>query len=235
MTVSVQNGPSHGTLVLQTNGSYSYVPASNFNGSDSFSYNLSDGSATVTASVTITVTSANDVPVAGNDTAQVNEDGSVVAQVMSNNSDVEGDTLTVTAILSQPTHGTAALNANGTIIYVPAVNYSGVDSLQYRVSDGQGGFATATLSLTVISVNDGPTALFSYSIGAKREVALTASASSDIDGSIVSYSWDFGDGSSYTSANPAASHTFRRGTFTVTLVVTDNSGATASYQQVITL
>lgn len=92
---------------------------------------------------------SNTAPVANNDSASLNQNASVVISVLSNDTDAEGNTLTPT-ILTQPTHGTATLNSNGTITYTPTASYSGADSFNYRVSDGSLNSNTATVSLTVI-------------------------------------------------------------------------------------
>ncbi|MCK5827539.1 tandem-95 repeat protein, partial [Candidatus Bipolaricaulota bacterium] len=91
-----------------------------------------------------------------NDTTVTGEDNSVTILVLSNDSDPENDTLSVLST-SRPLHG--AVVANGTsIIYTPAPNYFGVDSLTYTISDGHGGTATATIAIDVLPINDAPVA-----------------------------------------------------------------------------
>src|SRR5436305_2910448 len=105
----------------------------------------------------MTDTSVNDAPVANADSATVAEDGTVNVAVLANDTDVEGDTLSVSAV-TQGTHGTAAINPDKTVRYTPAANYNGSDSFTYTVSDGNGGTATGTVTITVTSVNDAPVA-----------------------------------------------------------------------------
>src|SRR5206468_2561373 len=96
------------------------------------------------ATVTISVTAVNDAPVAVDDTATTAEDTPATIAVLANDSDVDGDTLTV-GLASPPAHGTASLSAGQTITYTPAPNYNGTDMFTYTVSDGHGGTATATV------------------------------------------------------------------------------------------
>src|SRR5439155_10316537 len=116
-------GPTHGMLTLNADGSFTYMPAANYNGSDSFTYRANDGSANSnTATVSITVTGVNDAPVAVNDSYSVAEDNTLTVAapgVIGNDTDVDGDALTA-ALVSGPAHGTLALNANGSFSYTPA-------------------------------------------------------------------------------------------------------------------
>jgi len=99
----------------------------------------------------------NQPPVAGNDSGTVSEDGTVNIAVLGNDSDPEDDPLDVTAV-SNPTHGSASVNANNTVRYEPDGNYNGADSFSYTLSDGNGGTDTANVSMTVNPVNDFPVA-----------------------------------------------------------------------------
>ena len=86
----------------------------------------------------------NDPPVASNDPESTNEDTPVTIVVLSNDSDIDGDMLTTTGVLSGPSNGVATLNANGTIEYTPHADFNGQDSFVYSISDGKGGMDTAT-------------------------------------------------------------------------------------------
>ncbi len=114
-------------------------------------------SATDTVAITITGTAVNRPPNAVADSAATNEDVPTTINVLANDSDLDPDVLTVTAV-TQPAHGSATVNANSTVTYSPAANYSGGDSFTYTVSDGQGGTDTATVNITVNPVNDNPVA-----------------------------------------------------------------------------
>src|SRR5205823_5459249 len=74
-----------------------------------------------------------------------------------NDTDVDGDSLAVTGV-GAPLHGSATTHPDGTITYTPAADYNGVDSFTYTVSDGHGGTAIGTVSVTITAVNDGPVA-----------------------------------------------------------------------------
>lgn len=100
----------------------------------------------------------NRAPDAVNDTATTNEDTSITGNVLSNDTDPEGDTLTVTSN-TNPTNGTVTVNANGSYSYTPNANFNGTDSFTYTISDGNGGADTATVTITVNPVDDLPTAV----------------------------------------------------------------------------
>ncbi|MES2629649.1 MAG: Ig-like domain-containing protein, partial [Bacteroidota bacterium] len=159
LTSSVFTPPAHGTLVLNPDGSFTYTPAANYNGSDRFVYQVCDNSgACDTASVVINVTAVNDAPVAGTDMYTVNEDNQLVVPapgILFNDIDVDGDALTA-VLLSGPRHGTATISPAGGLVYTPAANFNGMDTIFYTVKDGNGGISTGTILITVVSVNDNP-------------------------------------------------------------------------------
>ena len=147
---------ANGTVTIGSNGEVTYTPNSNFNGTDSYTYTVTtDAGDTEIATVSVTVNSINDGPVANNDSATTNEDNAVTVAVLPNDSDGDGGTLQVTQV-TDGTNGTAIVNANGTITYTPNPNFNGTDTVTYTLSDGQGGFDTATLTVTVNAVNDAP-------------------------------------------------------------------------------
>ncbi|MGI0048991.1 MAG: tandem-95 repeat protein, partial [Nitrososphaera sp.] len=152
---------AHGTLTLNSNGSFIYVPDLNFNGQDSFTYKANDSDLdSDIATVNITVNAINDAPVAVNDTFTTAEDTLLLiskATLAGNDTDVDFDSLFVSSIDSLSTHGTITDNGNGTVTYMPDLNYNGADSFTYIVSDG---LLTdvGTVLLTVTAVNDTPVA-----------------------------------------------------------------------------
>ena len=134
LTATLLTGVSNGTLALNPDGAFTYTPDANFNGSDSFTYTVADGNGgTSTATVTITVTAVNDAPVAVDDGGYATPFGTplaiAAAALLANDSDVDGDTLTVTGV-GAATNGTVAL-AGGTITFTPEAGYSGPASFTY--------------------------------------------------------------------------------------------------------
>ena len=145
LTAVLVTGVAHGSIVLNANGSFSYTPAANYNGPDSFSYQAFDGTtASTEVTVSLTVTSVNDVPVAVNDVywthqnTQLNVTG---RGVLTNDTDGDGNAdIDEAYIWSLPTHGTLPIplwDVHGGFRYTPSPGYVGVDSFQYYVGDGQ--------------------------------------------------------------------------------------------------
>ena len=91
------------------------------------------------------------------DYATTPEDTPVTIDVLANDSDADGDTLSVTTV-SDGAHGTVLINGDGTLTYTPAADYHGEDSFSYTISDGWGGEATGLVSVIVTPVNDAPVA-----------------------------------------------------------------------------
>ncbi|MEO5917529.1 MAG: Ig-like domain-containing protein [Luteolibacter sp.] len=161
-TAVLDVGPSSGTLALNPDGGYDYTPAANFHGQATFTYHATDGTLdSNVATVTITVNSINDAPVAAADSSTTDED--ILLQVaapgvLANDSDLDGDA--ITAVLDvAPTGGTLVLHADGGYDYTPAVNFHGVVSFTYHATDGNLNSNVATVTITVNSINDAPTAL----------------------------------------------------------------------------
>ena len=154
-------GPAHGTLTLHADGSFAYTPAANFNGGDAFTYQASDGRAySNVASVTITVASVPDAPVAQDDRLQTYEDLPLTVPapgVLANDGDGDGDPLTA-VLMDGPAHGTLALNPDGSFTYAPAANFNGSDAFTYKASDGSPTSNLATVTITVSAVPDAPVA-----------------------------------------------------------------------------
>ncbi len=191
------DGLSIGGLGSAGNGSVTtdgddvtYIPTANFNGTDSFTYTVGDaGGGTDTATVTVTVSAVNDAPDAINDAATTGEDTPVVIQVLFNDTDVEGDTLTVVTV-GVPAHGSAHLSGTMAIIYTPTQNSNGGDSFNYTISDGNGGSDTATVNVTVNPANDAPVAVNDAAVtDADTPVDVDVLANdSDVDGDTLSVS-----------------------------------------------
>jgi len=168
-----------------------YQPSANFTGTDSFAYTISDGTLTATAVVTVTVTAVNDAPTATNDAATTVEDTEVVIDVLANDTDLDGDPLTVSAV-GAPAHGSTTLVTTGPnagrISYLPSPNFVGTDVFTYTVSDNHGATATATVTVTVSAVNDAPVAANdAASVAEDSAVVIDVLANdTDVDGDTLS-------------------------------------------------
>ncbi|MCU1364543.1 MAG: sorting protein [Ilumatobacteraceae bacterium] len=148
------SSPVHGTVTVNANGSFSYTPAANYNGPDSFTYQSTDGTLdSAVTTVTLTIGAVNDAPVAGADAYSVSQDSPLTVGapgVLVNDTDVDGPVTVKAGSASTPAHGALALNGNGSFTYTPAAGYTGPDSFTYKITDGVIDSASTTVSLTVI-------------------------------------------------------------------------------------
>lgn len=145
LTVTGNTQPAHGALTLNPDGTYSYVPATGFSGTDTFQYTVTDTTGTVaTATVTVVVP-----PTAKDDTASTAANTPVTVDVQRN----DLGTGLGTQIATQPAHGTAAVDDQGRIEYRPTTDWSGTDTLTYQVVDKSGrSSAQATVTITVAPI-----------------------------------------------------------------------------------
>ncbi|RLA20812.1 MAG: hypothetical protein DRQ56_02265, partial [Gammaproteobacteria bacterium] len=180
----VQANPVNGQL-SGTPPDLSYMPASDFNGTDNFSYLANDGQEdSNTAVVTITVNPVNDAPVAFNQQLEFAEDTSVPVTLQGE--DVDGDSLTFTQLTS-PVHGVLS-GAGAAYTYTPNANFVGDDSFTFNVNDGQVDSNTATVYLTTNPVNDAPVSENGNISTVEDELVEITLVASDIDGDDLSYS-----------------------------------------------
>ncbi|MGL4637889.1 MAG: Ig-like domain-containing protein [Beijerinckiaceae bacterium] len=203
------SAPTHGSVIINADGTYTYTPDANYNGPDSFTYTVSDGTVLIEKTITVTVSPVNDAPVATADSATTLEDTSVNIAVRANDTDIDGNALSISEINGVPvvvntpvavTGGSVVLNADGTLTFTPTVNFNGAPSFTYTVSDGQGSSATATVNLTVTAVNDAPVlaiAIPDVSFAEDQAVAfaIPAGTFTDIDGPALTYTATLADGS----------------------------------------
>ena len=151
LTVTGVTQPANGSVQVNPNQSVTYTPFAGFTGTDTFTYTISDGrGGTATASVTVTVTqsSTNLPPVANNVAATTQQGQAVTIDVTANDSDPDGDPLTVTAV-TQPAHGSTSILSASTVRYTPEPGFHGTDTFGYQIGDGRGGTATAQVAVTV--------------------------------------------------------------------------------------
>ena len=194
LTAEVVNGPQHGTLTLNPDGSFTYVPEAGFHGVDSFSYRAGDGLDSDVATVTLTVNNVNTAPVSNADAYQLNENGSLTVDaaggVLANDIDPDGSPITA-RIRTQPSSGTLTLNPDGSFSYTPNPGFVGTDSFSYFANDGSDtGFATVTL--VVNAVNEAPTGVAdAYAVTQNGSLVVHAAEGvlandSDADGDTLS-------------------------------------------------
>jgi len=167
LTAALVQGPAHGTLTLNADGSFSYQGAANYNGTDSFTYVATDpfGAQTAVETVTLTIAPVNDAPVAANDTGAVNENQAVTINVLGNDTDVDtGDSKSIVSVSATALGGRATI-VDGQVVYTADADSfdllnqgdSVVDSFTYVMQDSAGATSTATVQVTVSGVPNAPT------------------------------------------------------------------------------
>ena len=152
----------HGTLQINANGSFQYIHDGSETTSDSFQYRIHDAlNRQSIGTVNITVIPVNDNPISRPDTIEVLEGGTVTtllngaSSVLDNDSDEESPNSALTATVAvQPLHGSLTLSPNGTFSYHHDGSETQADSFVYQVTDPQGGFSLATVSIRIIPVNN---------------------------------------------------------------------------------
>jgi cyclophilin family peptidyl-prolyl cis-trans isomerase len=154
LTITAVGATNHGGVVTLASDSKSvnYTPAANFQGTETFTYNLSDGNGgTATGTVTVTVTNVNDPPTANADTLNAFKNTATVLNVLANDVSAPDPAEAFTILsVTQPTHGTVTITDNGTrATYTPTTDYTGPDSFTYTMKDPGGLTSTATVTLTV--------------------------------------------------------------------------------------
>ena len=191
-SVAIKIATTKGTASINTaNGVITYTPQLNVSGNDKFTYTVIDllGVLSAPTTVSITINSVNDAPVAANDASSVEEDSSVVVDVLANDSDVDsaGDIDTASLSVTVPAlHGTAAVIA-GKVTYTPRADYSGSDMFSYTLRDNAGALSNvATVSVNVGSINDAPrTVVDTGSTNEDTELTLAVLDNDvEVDGSI---------------------------------------------------
>ena len=217
LTYTKASDPAHGSVTVNSDGTYTYTPDTDWNGTDSFDVTVSDGQAennTDTGTVVVTVTPVNDAPDAVDDTASTSEDTAVTIDVLSNDNDIDQDSdlnaepdMTALSIsisqtaLVDPSHGSIAV-VDGKIVYTPSANYYGSDTFEYNAYDGQA-LSTATVTVTVSPVNDAPAANNASRTINEDTGALIAWAgiTNDVDGDTLTITIEDGDGAAHGTAS----------------------------------
>jgi CshA-type fibril repeat protein len=149
-TVVSVSGAAHGTASLSGDGTITYTPDADFNGSDAVTYTASDSAGnTASASLLITVEPVNDSPVASEDFVVVPQGANeVTIRPLDNDMDVDGDPLSIDFV-SDPEHGDLQVDTGGSALYVPDLGFTGTDTLDYVVTDLDGLTSEAVITVTV--------------------------------------------------------------------------------------
>ena len=151
LTYALANGPAHGHVVVNPDGSYTYTPNANYNGADVFTYTVIDSNgATATATVHVTVNPVNDPPQADDLVVSIWVDQTLTGTLTA--SDVDHTSLTF-ALAGAPGHGSLEIEPDGDFTYTPEPGYQGEDSFTFTVSDGAGGEDTGLVTINIFSQN----------------------------------------------------------------------------------
>ncbi|WP_445013868.1 tandem-95 repeat protein [Vibrio parahaemolyticus] len=155
VSLDADNGPKNGTVIVNSDGTVTYTPDDNYVGEDTFTYIVTSGGVSESTTVEVNVTPVNDAPVAKNDISTTQEDTAVTIDVLSNDTDVDGDKLSIQSASVPETQGTVEI-VDGKLVFTPAENFNGDAEIIYTVTDGQLA-DEAKVTVTVNPVNDAPT------------------------------------------------------------------------------
>ena len=227
----------NGTLVFNSNGTFNWTPNANYNGTVTFTYQACDPSnACDPATVTITVSAVNDAPTANDDAFSVNEDAALTAQsTTGNDSDPDNTNAQLTwSLVSGGTaavNGTLVFNANGTFNYTPTANYNGTVSFTYQVCDPSSACDPATVTITVVPVNDAPVAnddAFSVNEDASLTAQSVTGNDSDLDNTNAQLTWGLVSGGTAVANGTLVFNA--NGTFNYTPTANYNGTVSFTYQ-----
>ncbi|MDW2325847.1 tandem-95 repeat protein [Vibrio sp. 1401] len=229
-----------GVLTDNGDGTYSFAPNENFNGDVNFTFDVSDGTDTVTANIDVSVTPENDPPVAGSTSYTVHEDNSITIsdeQLLANSSDIEGE-VAIDSVSYSGADGVFQDNGDGTYTFSPNENFNGEVSLDVVVVDEEGATDSTTAGITVLEVNDPPIAgATSYSVNEDEVIIFTEeqllAQSSDVEGDVSLESVSYSGSDGILTANDDGTYSFApnenfNGGVSLDVVVADEDGATAT-------
>ncbi len=155
VSLDAENSPKNGTVIVNSDGTVTYTPDDNYVGEDTFTYIVTSCGVSESTTVEVNVTPVNDAPVAKNDFSTTQEDTAVTIDVLSNDTDVDGDKLSIESASVPKEQGTVEV-VNGKLVFTPAENFNGQAEITYTVTDGQL-TDEAKVTVTVNPVNDAPT------------------------------------------------------------------------------
>ena len=179
ITYTLVDGPQYGEIDLNPDGSFTYTPAADLAGEDSFTFIANDGQAdSAVATVTLSIAAENDVPLAEAGATSGDEDTEITGQVSA--VDPDGDPLSY-AVTSDAAHGQVVMASDGSFSYTPEANYFGEDSFTFVANDGTSDSAEQTFTITVNPVDNDPAVI-------TGDLAAEITESSEVgvpDGSVV--------------------------------------------------
>ncbi|EIZ1339728.1 tandem-95 repeat protein, partial [Vibrio parahaemolyticus] len=155
VSLDTNNGPANGTVSINPDGSVTYTPNDNYHGTDSFTYIVTSGGVSESTTVEVNVTPVNDAPVAKDDIATTQEDTAVTIDVLPNDTDIDGDKLSIESASVPEAQGKVEI-VEGKLVFTPAENFNGDAEITYTVTDGQLA-DEAKVTVIVNPVNNAPT------------------------------------------------------------------------------
>ncbi|HHG3404696.1 TPA: tandem-95 repeat protein, partial [Vibrio parahaemolyticus] len=154
VSLDAENGPKNGTVIVNNDGTVTYTPNDNYVGKDTFTYIVTSGGVSESTTVEVNVTPVNDAPVAKDDIVTTQEDTAVTIDVLPNDTDVDGDKLSIQSASVPEAQGKVEI-VDGKLVFTPAENFNGHAEIIYTVTDGQL-TDEAKVTVTVNPVNDAP-------------------------------------------------------------------------------
>ncbi len=232
--------PVFGIVDMSTDGSFTYSPASDYFGADQFIYFAADDFGMYdTAIIYIQISPINDAPIAISDTIQIQEDEGINFNISQNDLDAENDPL-LYSLISEPTLGTASVSSSGDLIYNPAANASGLETIEVQICDAYNACIVSSVSIEIAAVNDLPVVTSLTMSGNEDEtinVNLAPSASDvedsqlqfEIIGTIEHGEWTMSTNGSFEFIPEANYH----GSQTIQFTVCDSQGGCETGQLTI--
>ncbi len=224
---AITTGPEYGTLTVEDqNHTFTYRPATDFNGSDSFVFTATNENGTSEpATVNLIIQAVNDKPAAHDTAFTIDEDISFNGQL--NGTDNDSDTISYT-LTTPPNIGTVLISTNGSFTYTAHANANGTDAFTFKVNDGSLDSENATVAVTIQPVNDQPTAI-DTAFTLKESTSYNGQLNgTDIDGDTLRYSLDTAPTKGSATITPNGSFTYTahanaNGTDAFTFKVNDDS------------
>ena|GEM_PF-1791388 len=238
LTFTKGGDPTNGSVTVNPDGTWTYVPDPDFTGTDSFEITVSDGKGgTSTSTVTVNVNEPpNQPPVTKNYDATTQKDTSVTGSVYG--SDPDGDTLTYD-LESDPKHGTVVVNPDGTWEYVPDPGYVGPDIFTVTVNDGKGGVTTSTVTVDVTDKPNNPPVSSGKEVTTDKGTSVTGDVyGTDPDGDPLTYTPGKLPGNGKLIVNPDGSWTYTPdpdfvGEDSFTVIVEDGRGGKTEVEIIV--